>query len=135
MFSEKLEITLYQKKSCSMSSNTLGSKSCAMMSHYSWYNIAQQKLYAMFSQKFKTGQNFIQCCPRCSRQHWIKKIILKCCLNTLGTTLQRSKTYAMLPEKLQAALHKKILCCFVLILLGQHYTNQNPMHCCLKDSW
>ena len=42
----------------------------------------------------------MQCYLRCSRQHCIRKNPVQCCLNnTLGTTLHRSKSYAMLSER------------------------------------
>ena len=49
----------------------------------------------------------MQCCPRGSRQHSIRKNPVQFCLNTLGKTLHRSKPYAMLSERPQATLHKK----------------------------
>ena len=39
-----------------------------------------------------------------------KKDRLQFCLNTLGTTLHRSKPYAMLSERLQTTLNKKKPC-------------------------
>ena len=77
----------------------------------------------------------MQCCPKGSRQHCIRKNLVQCCLNTLWTTLYSWKPYAMLPERLQITLHKKkILCNVVLILLGQHCTRKNPMQCCPRGS-
>ena len=49
----------------------------------------------------------MHCYPRGSRQHCIRKNPAQCRLNTPGTTLHRSKPYAMLSEMLQAKLHKK----------------------------
>ena len=43
-----------------------------------------------------TGQNPMQCCPRGCRQQCTGKNPVQCCLDTLGTTLHRSKPYAML---------------------------------------
>ena len=82
------------------------------------------------------GQNPMQCCPKGSRQHCMRKNLVQCCLNTLWTTLYSWKPYAMLPERLQITLYikKKILCNVVLILLGQHCTGKNPMQCCPRDS-
>ena len=57
-----------------------------------------------------TAQNPMQYCPRGSRQHCIRKNSVQCCLDTLETTLHRSKLYAMLPEKLQTKLRKKKSC-------------------------
>ena len=58
-----------------------------------------------------TGQNPMQCCPGGSRQHCKKKKNpVQFCLDTLRTTLHRSKLYAMLPERLQTTLHKKKPC-------------------------
>ena len=71
-----------------------------------------------------TGQNSMKCCPRGSRQLCIRKNLVQCYLNTLRTTFQRSKPYAMLSERLQATLHKKILCNVVLILLRQQCTGK-----------
>ena len=76
----------------------------------------------------------MQCCRRGSRQLFIRTNPVQCSLNTLGITLHRSKPYAILFEKPQTTLHKKILCNFVLILLGQHCTGQNPMQCCPRGS-
>ena len=50
--------------------------------------------------------------------------------NTLGTTLHRSKPYAILPERFQTTSHKKKYCAILsLILQGQHCTGQNPIPC------
>ena len=57
-----------------------------------------------------TGQNPMQYYPRGSRQHCIRKNPDQFCLNTLGTTLYRSKLPVMLCEKLQTTLHKKKSC-------------------------
>ena len=57
-----------------------------------------------------TGQNPMQCCPRCSRQHFIRKNFVQSSLNTLETTLHRTKAYAMLSEGLYITLHKKKSC-------------------------
>ena len=57
---------------------------------------------------------------------------MQCCLNTLRTTLCRSKLYAILSERLHVTLHKEILCNFALILLGQHCTGKDPMPCCTR---
>ena len=48
-----------------------------------------------------------------SRQPCIRKNLVKCCLNSFGTTLHRSKLNEMLFERLQTALHRKSLaqCC------------------------
>ena len=78
------------------------------------------------------AENPMQYCHRGSRQLCIRKTPVQCYLNTLGTTLRRSKPYTMLCERLQATLHKKTLCNFALILLGQHCTSKNPMQCCLR---
>ena len=56
----------------------------------------------------------MQCCPRGSRQLCIRNNPVQCCLNTLGTTLHRSQPYAILSERPQTTLHKKILCNFRL---------------------
>ena len=76
----------------------------------------------------------MQCYPRGSRQLCIRKNHVQCCLNTLRTILHRSKPYAILSERLQTTLHKKILRNFALILLGQHCTGKNPMQCCPRGS-
>ena len=72
--------------------------------------------------------------PRGSRQLCIWKNPVQCCLNILGTTLRRSKPYAILSERLQITLHKNILCNITLILLGQHCSGKNPMPCCPRGS-
>ena len=56
------------------------------------------------------------------------------CLSTLLTTSHSLKFNAMLSERLHTTLHKKMLCNFALILLGQHCTGKNLMQCCLKGS-
>ena len=77
----------------------------------------------------------MQCCPRCSRQHCKRKNSLQFCLNTLETTLHRSRPYTMQSEMLQTTFHKKKIPCNVfLILLGQHCTGQNAMQCCRRCS-
>ena len=69
----------------------------------------------------------MQCYSRGSRQYCIIKNPVQYCLNTLGTT--------RISEKLQTILHKKkTVCNFVLILLRQHCTGQNPMQCCPRGS-
>ena len=55
-------------------------------------------------------KNPMQCWPRGSRQDCIKKSPVQFCLDTLGTTLNRPKLYAMLPEKLQTTMHQKKSC-------------------------
>ena len=82
----------------------------------------------------RTAGNPMQCCPRGSRQFCIRTNPVQCCLKTLGITLHRSKLYAILSERLQTTLHKKTLCNFALILLGQHCAGQNPMQYCPKGS-
>ena len=54
-----------------------------------------------------TGRNPIQCCPRSFRQNCIRKNLVPNCLNTLETTLQRSKPGAMLCDRFQTTLYKK----------------------------
>ena len=80
-------------------------------------------------------KNPMQCCPRGSRQHCIIKNPVQCCLNTLGTILHRTKSYAIfLRGSRQHCIIKKILFNAVLILLGQYCTGQNPMQCCPRVS-
>ena len=76
----------------------------------------------------------MQCCPRGSRQLCIRTNPVQCCLIALGITLHRSKSYAILSERLQTTLHKKVLCNFALILLGQHCAGENPMQCFPRGS-
>ena len=47
-----------------------------------------------------TGQNPMQCFPRGLRQHCISKNPVQYCLNNIGTTLFRSKSYATFSESL-----------------------------------
>ena len=77
-----------------------------------------------------TAESPMQCCQRGSRELCVRKNSVQCCLNNLGTILHRSKSYAILSDRLQITLHKKILCNFVLILLEQCCTGENPMLCC-----
>ena len=49
----------------------------------------------------------MQCCPRASRQHCIRKHLVQFWLNILGTTLHRSKPYTILFQRLQTTLHRK----------------------------
>ena len=107
--------------------------SCTQHQYY-WDNIAQVKtlcnvvleapdnsthekilfnVVLIHSRQHCTGQNPMYCCPRGSRQQCIRKILVQCCLNTLGTILHRSKPYEMLPERLQTTLHRKkpVQCC------------------------
>ena len=56
------------------------------------------------------GKNLVQCCQRCSRQQCTGKSSVQCCLNTLGTTLDRSKPYTMLSLKLLTTMHRKKSC-------------------------
>ena len=101
--------------------------------------------------QYCTDKNPLQYCLRDSKQHCTGKSLGQCCLNTLGTTLHRSKPYAMLSKRLQTTLHKskpyvmltlrflrtmhrKNSCSVVLILLGQHYRGQNPKQCCPRGS-
>ena len=77
-----------------------------------------------------TAESPMQCCQRGSRELCVRKNPVQCCLNNLGTILHRSKPYAILSDRLQITLHKKILCNFALILLGQYCTGENSMPCC-----
>ena len=52
----------------------------------------------------------MQCCPRGSRQHCMKKKCYECCVNTLGTILHKLKLSAMLSERPQTTFHKKTFC-------------------------
>ena len=115
--------TALQRKNSIMQCCPKSSKQCKNKSSF-WILLGQHC----------TVQNTMQCCLRSSMQHFIVKKPVKFCLYTLGTTLYRSKTYAILPKMLQTTLHKKILCYFVLILLRQHCTGQNSMQCCLRGS-
>ena len=82
-----------------------------------------------------TGKNFAQCCPRGSRQQCTGRNPVRCGLNTLETTLHRSKFYAMLSLRLQATMHgKNILLNNVLILLEQHCTGKTFVQCCSRGS-
>ena len=60
-----------------------------------------------------TGHNPMQCCPRSPRQYCMRKNSVQCCLNNLGTTFHRSKSYVSLVERLQETLHRTNLvqCC------------------------
>ena len=141
--SERLQTALHKKKSP------------VTLSQYSWDNFAQVttlcnsicgvpgnnvqekilcKIVLILLGKYCTAENPMQCCPRGSGQFCIKSNAMQCCLNTLGITLHRSKPYAILSERLQTTLHKKTLCNFALMLLGQHCTGQNPMQCCPRGS-
>ena len=83
MLPETLQTTLYRKKSC------------AMLSYYSWDNIPQVKILCNIIRKASdnivsekilcnvvlillrqhcTDKNPVQCCPRDSRQLWIRKM-------------------------------------------------------------
>ena len=53
-----------------------------------------------------------------------KFFLYHCSLNTFGTTLHRSKSYAMLWESTDNIPQEKILCNVVLILLGQYCTGK-----------
>ena len=70
-------------------------------------------LSLILSGRYCAGSNPMQFFPRGSRQPCISKNLVKCCLNSLGTTLHRSKLNEMLFERLQTALHRKSLaqCC------------------------
>ena len=90
------------------------SKSYSMLSQEDPDNIALEKdlfnVVLMLSVQHCTSQNAIPCCPIGSRQHCIKKNLVQFCLNTLGTTLHRSKPYAILLERLQTTLDWKTSC-------------------------
>ena len=79
------------------------------------------------SKQHCTSKMTMQCCCRGSRQQCIGKRPVKSCLKILWTTMHRSKVYVMLSEK-------KLLYNVFLILLGQHWTVQNPKQCCLRGS-
>ena len=57
-----------------------------------------------------TGQNSMQYCSTGSKQHCIRKDPVQFCLSTLGTTLDRLKSYTIISERLQAIMHKKKFC-------------------------
>ena len=92
------------------------------------------KIVSILLRRHCTAENPMQCCRRGSRQLFIRTNPVQCYLNALGITLHRSKPYATLFEKPQTTLHKKVLCNFALILLGQHCTGQNPTQCCSRGS-
>ena len=95
--------------------NTLGTK------------LHRSKPYAMLPQRIHRTlhkKNPVQCClikkpmqgcPRGSRQHCIIKNPVQCCLNTLGTILHRTKSYAILLRGSR-----------------QHCIIKNPLQCCLN---
>ena len=58
-------------------------------------------------QQYCTAEKSMQSCPKGSKQHCIRKNIVQFCLYTLGTTLYRSKPYAILSERFQATFYKK----------------------------
>ena len=75
-----------------------------------------------------TSQNPMKCCLRGSTQHCIRKNPGQCFLISLGTTLHRSKPYAMLSERVQIILHrKKIVYKIDLLLFGQYWTGQKSL--------
>ena len=92
------------------------------------------KIVSILLRRHCTAENPMQCCRRGSRQLFIRTNPVQCYLNALGITLHRSKPYATLFEKPQTTLHKKVLCNFALILLGQHCTGQNPTQCYSRGS-
>ena len=134
MLSERLQTTLHKK-------------SPAMLPWYSWDSIAQVKTLCNVAQKapdniasekipcnvvlILLGQHFTaenprQYCLRGSRQHFIRKSFVQFCLNTLGTTLDRSKPYAIIYERLQATMHKKKSCAKFSYTLGTTLHSWKP---------
>ena len=83
-------------------------------------NILRNAILILLGQRL-TDQNSMQCCSRGSRQHWIRENPVQFCLNTLGTTLDRSKLFAMLSEMFQTTLHKKkvLFMLFIWIILDR----------------
>ena len=58
--------------------------------------------------QYYSGKNYVQCCPKDSRQQCTGKNPVQCCLSILGTTLHRSKPYAMLSLRLQTTMHNSV---------------------------
>ena len=105
------------------------SKPYAMLSERLQATFHCKKSYAIvliLSGQCCTGQNFIQCCARCYRQHWVKKAPVQFWLNILGMTLHRSKLYAMLSERLQTTFHKRNYMLFPLNNLSTALHWPNP---------
>ena len=76
---------------------------------------------------YRTVKNTMPFCPKGSRQLFIRKNYVQCCLNNLAITLRRSKPYAMLSKWLQTKLLKKKFC---LMLPG---TTLLSKRCALKS--
>ena len=84
-----------------------------------------------------TGKSLVHCCLWDSRQHYTRKNLVQCCLNTFGTTLHKQIPYAMLFLRLQTTLYKKKFLFYVVsILLGQHCTSNCKIlvQCCPKGT-
>ena len=74
----------------------------------------------------------MQCCPRGSRQHCMKKIL---CNFALILLVRQVKTLShVVQEAPDKFASEKILCNVLLILSGQHCTVKNPMQYCPRGS-
>ena len=90
-------------------------------------------MLSILSRHYYTGPNPMQCCPRGSRQHCIRKILGQCCHNTFGTTSHKSKLYAMLSTRLQTKLHRKNPCNVVPEALDK--TVQEKIHAMSSEQY
>ena len=115
LLSKKLQTTLHKKKFCSM------------LFEYSWNNNAQVKtLCNVLSEKLQTTLHKKKFCSMLPEYSWVNIALVKTLcnvvweapgsiayekvlfnVNTLRTTLHRSKPYAILSERLQTTLHRK----------------------------
>ena len=118
MLPERLQTTMHEKTQLNVVLILLGQhcteKTLCNVDREALDNIAEEKtlfnVVLILSGQQYACQNPMQCCPRGSRQHCIRKNPVQYCLNTLGTILHRSKSYVMLPERLKKTLHEKKSC-------------------------
>ena len=82
-----------------------------------------------------TGQHPMQCCAKGSKYDWIRKnsyaIFSKYSLDNIANVKTLCNVARDAPGNIA---YEKILCSFVLILLGQYCTNQSPTQCCPRCS-
>ena len=105
ILSEKLQTTLHQKNLVQHSwNNIVQIKTLFNVLGDPPSNIPQEKIMCLFVltllRQYCTGKNQLQCCPRGSRQFSPSENPAQFFFITLGTLINSSKPYTLLPKRL-----------------------------------
>ena len=108
MLSLRLQTTMHRTKSCSM------------LSQYTWDNIAQTKTLCNVVREAPDNCAREKSCEMLSKNSWDNITSVKTLCNVVTEVPHNNA-------------QEKILFNNVLVLSGQHCTGQNSMQCCSKD--